>query len=94
MLTCSKFLSYASLRTSTERRLQQIVLGWSIQDGNVVFPKTLDPEHMRQNLDVFDFELIDDEMRRIAAIPQKPYYDVPDEAPAFIADMPPFDQQL
>lgn len=72
----------------------QIVLGWSIQDGNVVFPKTLDPEHMRQNLDVFDFELIDDEMRRIAAIPQKPYYDVPDEAPAFIADMPPFDQQL
>lgn len=72
----------------------QIVLGWSIQDGNVVFPKTLDPEHMRQNLDVFDFELTDDEMQRIAAIPQKPYYDVPDEAPAFIADMPPFDQQL
>lgn len=49
---------------------------------------------MRQNLDVFDFELTDDEMQRIAAIPQKPYYDVPDEAPAFIADMPPFDQQL
>lgn len=72
----------------------QIVLGWSIQDGNVVFPKTLDPEHMRQNLDVFDFELTDDEMQRIAAIPQKPYYDVPDEAPAFIAGMPPFDQQL
>ena len=72
----------------------QIVLGWSIQDGNVVFPKTLDPEHMRQNLSVFDFVLTDDEMQRIAAIPQKPYYDVPDEAPAFIAEMPPFDQQL
>ena len=62
----------------------QIILRWHIQEGNVVFPKTLNPAHMAQNLDIFDFELTDAEMARINAIPQKPYYEVPDEAPAWI----------
>lgn len=72
----------------------QVCLRWSIQEGNVVFPKTLNPEHMRQNLDIFDFELSAEEMAAIDAIPQSPYYDVPDEAPAFIDQMPDFDQQM
>ena len=33
-------------------------------------------------------------MAAIDAIPQAPYYVVPDEAPAFIDQMPPFDQQM
>lgn len=49
---------------------------------------------MRQNLDIFDFELSAEEMAAIDAIPQSPYYDVPDEAPAFIDQMPDFDQQM
>lgn len=43
---------------------------------------------------MIDFELSAEEMAAIDAIPQSPYYDVPDEAPAFIDQMPDFDQQM
>lgn len=62
----------------------QIILRWSAQEGNVVFPKTLNPEHMRQNIDIFDFELTSDEMAQVHALPQHAYYDVPEEPPAFV----------
>ncbi len=71
----------------------QIILRWHIQEGNVVFPKTLNPQHMADNLDVFDFALTDEEMARINAMPQASYYDVPDEAPAWVWQMDDFDQQ-
>ena len=35
----------------------QIVLRWHVQLGNVVIPKTVSPERMRANADIFDFEL-------------------------------------
>lgn len=66
---------------------------WHIQEGNVVFPKTLNPEHMRENLDVFDFELTADEMAEINGLPQKPYYVVPDEPPAFVLQHNDYDAQ-
>ncbi len=62
----------------------QIILRWFVQEGNVTFPKTLNPEHMADNLNVFDFELTDDEVAAINAIPQEPYYNVPEEAPAWV----------
>lgn len=62
----------------------QIILRWHVQEGSVVFPKTMNPEHMRDNLDIFDFELTDDEMARINALPQHCGYVVPDEAPAWV----------
>ena len=43
----------------------QVVLRWHIQLGNVVFPKSLTPERIEQNIDVFDFELSQEEMTRI-----------------------------
>jgi 2,5-diketo-D-gluconate reductase A len=71
----------------------QVILRWHIQSGNVIFPKTSNPDHMRDNLSVFDFELTADEMARIDAIPQQPYYVVPDEPPAFVLEHADFDQQ-
>jgi 2,5-diketo-D-gluconate reductase B len=45
----------------------QVALRWLIQQENVVtIPKTVTPGHARENLDVFDFELTDHEMRTIA----------------------------
>ncbi len=56
----------------------QIILRWHIQEGNIVFPKTTDPEHMKQNIDIFDFELTDDEMARIGALDSgKRFFNVP-----------------
>lgn len=62
----------------------QVVLRWHMQEGNVVFPKTMNPDHMASNLDIFDFELTDKEMAAINALPQDPQYVVPDEAPAWV----------
>jgi 2,5-diketo-D-gluconate reductase A len=40
----------------------QALIRWSIQLGNIVIPRSSSPERVRSNLDVFDFELTDDEM--------------------------------
>lgn len=71
----------------------QIILRWHVQEGNIVFPKTMNPDHMRDNLNVFDFSLTDEEMAQINAIPQKPYYNVPDKTPAWMNQVFDFDQQ-
>ncbi|GAA5609337.1 aldo/keto reductase [Streptomyces platensis] len=46
----------------------QVVLRWHLQLGNVAIPKSATPERIRQNLDVFDFELTDADMAAIAAL--------------------------
>jgi 2,5-diketo-D-gluconate reductase A len=51
-----------------DRTPGQIVLRWHIQLGNVVFPKSMTPERIEQNIDIFDFELSDEEMDRIEAL--------------------------
>jgi 2,5-diketo-D-gluconate reductase A len=40
----------------------QAILRWHLQLGNVVFPKSVTPERIRENLGLFDFELSDEEM--------------------------------
>ena len=46
----------------------QVILRWDLQRGIVVIPGSSNPEHIRENLDLFGFELTDDEMERIAAL--------------------------
>jgi 2,5-diketo-D-gluconate reductase A len=40
----------------------QVLIRWSVQLGNIVIPRSSSPERIKSNLDVFDFELTDDEM--------------------------------
>lgn len=41
----------------------QVILRWHLQEGNIIFPKTTNRDHMKENLEIFDFELTDDEMK-------------------------------
>lgn len=43
----------------------QIILRWHIQEGNIIFPKTTNEKHMKENFDIFDFELTKEEMDEI-----------------------------
>ena len=43
----------------------QIILRWHIQAGNIIFPKSTNPAHIRDNFDIFDFALTDAEMQEI-----------------------------
>jgi 2,5-diketo-D-gluconate reductase A len=54
--------------SSHGKSVAQVVLRWLIQRDVVVVQKSVRPERMRENIDVFDFELTDDEMARIAAM--------------------------
>ena len=46
----------------------QVVLRWLIQRAVVVIPKSVRPQRMAENLAIFDFQLTDDEMARIATL--------------------------
>jgi 2,5-diketo-D-gluconate reductase A len=46
----------------------QIVIRWHLQQGNVVIPKSVTPERIEENFDVFDFQLSDGEMEAIDAL--------------------------
>ena len=46
----------------------QIVLRWHIELGNVVIPKSVTPSRIRENIDVFDFELAPDDRTAIAEL--------------------------
>ena len=46
----------------------QVILRWHLQRGVVVIPGSGNPEHIRENLDLFGFELTEEEMAAIAAL--------------------------
>jgi len=51
-----------------DRTAAQVVLRWHLQLGHVVIPKSATPERIRTNLELFDFQLTDDEMAAISGL--------------------------
>jgi 2,5-diketo-D-gluconate reductase A len=58
----------ASIAVRHGKTPAQAVLRWHLQLGNVVIPKSVTPERIRENIDVFDFDLSDEEMAAIGRL--------------------------
>ena len=73
----------------------QIILRWHIQAGNVVIPGSKNPEHIRANFDLFDFELTAEEMQEIQKLNKdKRYYtSTPELLKSYAEMVPPVDEQ-
>ena len=58
----------------------QIVLRWHVQEGHVIIPGSKNPDHIKDNIDIFDFALTDEEMDEIAKVDKNTrYYNMPIE---------------
>ena len=73
----------------------QIILRWHIQSGNIVIPGSKNPDHIRENFELFDFELTADEMTQIAALDKarRYYTSTPELLRQYVAMVPPVDSQ-
>lgn len=61
----------AKIAAKYNKTVAQVILRWELQRGIVVIPKSVHIERMEQNLDVFDFELSDEDMQVMASLDKK-----------------------
>ena len=85
----------AELGKKYQKSTAQIILRWHIQAGTIVIPGSKNPEHIKDNFDLFDFALTDEEMEQIEKLDKnKRYYTSTPELLASYATMvPPVDEQ-
>lgn len=50
------------------KSVAQVILRWDIQNEVVVIPGSSNPAHIKENIDIFDFELTDEEMQKIESL--------------------------
>lgn len=53
----------------------QVILRWNLQRGVAVIPGSSDPDHIRENLEILDFSLTEEDMARIAALDRNEKHD-------------------
>ena len=57
------------------KSVAQVILRWDLQRGVAVIPGSSNPEHMKENISIFDFELTEDEMTAIAVLNRNEKHD-------------------
>ena len=86
---------FARLGKKYGKSAPQIILRWHMQDGNIVIPGSKNPEHIKANFDLFDFELTSEEMAQIAALNKnvRYYTSTPELLKKYAEMVPPVDEQ-
>lgn len=86
---------FEKLAEKYKKTTAQIILRWHIQEGNIVIPGSKNPEHIKENFDIFDFSLTDEEVKEIADLNEdKRYYiSTPEMLKKYAEMVPPVDQQ-
>ena len=59
---------FGNLAAKYGKSSAQIILRWHVQSGHVVIPGSKNPEHIRDNFNIFDFTLTDEDMAEIARV--------------------------
>ena len=57
------------------KSVAQVILRWDLQRGVVIIPGSSNPDHIKENISIFDFSLTDDEMEQIAALNRNEKHD-------------------
>ena len=60
-----------ALAEKYHKKPSQILLRFLTQKGIIVIPRSTKPEHIRENFDIFDFSLTDDEIKKLTELDQK-----------------------
>lgn len=86
---------FAEFGTKYGKSSAQIILRWHIQDGNIVIPGSKNPDHIKDNFDIFDFALTDVEMEQIAAMDKqiRYYTSTPELLEKYVTMVPDVDGQ-
>ena len=86
---------FAELGRKYGKSPAQIILRWHIQSGNIVIPGSKNPEHIKANFDLFDFDLTGEEMQKIAALNKnvRYYTSTPELLKKYAEMVPPVDEQ-
>lgn len=72
---------FAELSEKYHKSSAQIILRWHIQMGYIVIPGSRSESHIKENIDIFNFELTDEEMKMISMLDKNmPFYIRTDEA--------------
>lgn len=59
---------FAGIASKYSKDPAQVILRWQVQSGYVAIPKSTNPHHIAQNLDIYDFALTDDEMLQVRGL--------------------------
>lgn len=65
---------FSKLGKKYDKTNAQIILRWHVQSGNIVIPGSKNPAHIRDNFDIFNFSLTDEEMAEIAKLDKNVRY--------------------
>lgn len=86
---------FARLGEKYGKSAPQIILRWHTQVGNIVIPGSKKSDHIRANIDLFDFELTGEELAAVAALNKnvRYYTSTPEMLKAYAQIVPPVEEQ-